>query len=102
MKDVPIAKASEGLKEAMRSSHSFKWQEAMEDEMKSMNANDVWDLEEISNGAKIVGCKWVYKAKCDSKLNVERYKNHNGVSGTLRFKVTSDGCKDGIALRGFV
>jgi hypothetical protein len=35
---------------------SSKWQEAKEDEMKSINTNDVWDLEEIPNGAKIVGC----------------------------------------------
>ena len=32
------------FKEAMRSDHSSKWLEAMEDEMKSMNANKVWDL----------------------------------------------------------
>jgi hypothetical protein len=42
----------------------------MEDEMKSMNTNDIWDLEEFSNEAKIVDCKWVYKIKCDSKGNV--------------------------------
>ena len=42
--------------------------------MKSMNTNDVWDLEEIPNETKTVGCKWVYKTKCDSKRNVERYK----------------------------
>ena len=46
----------------------------MEDEMKSMSANKVWDLEEISKGAKIVGCIWVYKTKCDSKGNIERFK----------------------------
>ena len=42
--------------------------------MNSMNTNVVWDLEEIPNGVKIVGYKWVYKTKCDSKENVERYK----------------------------
>ena len=46
----------------------------MEDEMKSMNTNNVWDLEEIPNGAKIVGCKRVYNTKRDSKGNIERYK----------------------------
>ena len=40
----------------MRGVHSSKWQEAKEDEMKSINTNDVWDLEEISNGANTVGC----------------------------------------------
>jgi hypothetical protein len=33
--------------EVMRSPHSSKWREAMEDEMRSMNANHVWKLEEI-------------------------------------------------------
>ena len=40
----------------MRGVHSSKWQEAKQDEMKSINTNDVWDLEEIPNGAKTVGC----------------------------------------------
>jgi len=60
--------------EAMRSPHSSQWQEAMEDEMKSMSTNDVWDLENIPKGAKTVGCKWVYKTKYGSKRNVERFK----------------------------
>jgi hypothetical protein len=60
--------------EAMRSPHSSKWCEAMEDEMRSMNANQVWKLEEIPKGAKTVGCKWVYKIKRDSKGNIDRFK----------------------------
>ena len=47
---------STSFKEAMISVYSFKWQEAMEVEMNSMNTNDVWDLEVIPNEAKIVGC----------------------------------------------
>jgi hypothetical protein len=38
--------------EAMTSPHSSKWHEAMEDEMRSMSANQIWKLEEISKGAK--------------------------------------------------
>ena len=63
------------FEEAMRSVYSFKWQEAMEVEINSMNTNDVWDLDKIPNRAKTVGYKWVYKTKCDSKENVERYKS---------------------------
>ena len=62
------------FEEAMRSSHSSEQLDAMKDEMKSMSTNDVWDLEEIPNGTKTVGCKWVYKTKYDSKENVERHK----------------------------
>jgi hypothetical protein len=62
------------FEEAMRSAHSSKWLDAMEDEMRSMSVNKVWDLEEIPKGAKTVGCKWVYKTKCDSNGNIERFK----------------------------
>ena len=58
----------------MRTVNSSEWAAAMEDEMKSMSDNKVWDLEEISKEAKTVGCKWVYKTKCDSKGNIERFK----------------------------
>ena len=46
----------------------------MNDELKSMELNNVWDLEELPKGFKHVGCKWVYKTKLDPKGNVERYK----------------------------
>ena len=46
----------------------------MNDEMKSMKANDVWDLVELPEGAKPIGCKWIFKTKRGSKGNIERYK----------------------------
>ena len=69
MEDDPTS-----FEEVMKSDHSSKWLEAMEDKMKSMNANKIWDLEIIPKGAKTVGCKWVYKTKLDSQGNIERYK----------------------------
>ena len=45
------------FEEAMRNVYSSKWQETMKVEINSMNTNDVWDLEEITNRAKTVGCK---------------------------------------------
>ena len=44
------------------------------EEIKSMKTNGIWDSETIPKGAKIVGCKWVYKTKHDSKGNIERFK----------------------------
>jgi hypothetical protein len=58
----------------MRSSHTSKWLEAIEDEMRSMSTNQVWKLKEIHKGAKIVGYKWVYKIKHDSQGNIDRFK----------------------------
>jgi hypothetical protein len=62
------------FEEAMRSAHSSKWFDAMKDEMRYMSVNKVWNLEEIPKGAKTVGCKWVYKTKCDFNGNIERFK----------------------------
>ena len=56
-KEIQIKGDPTSYEEVMRSVYSFKWQEAMEVEMNLMNTNDVWDLEEIPNGAKIVGCE---------------------------------------------
>ena len=44
------------FEEVMRGVNSSKWTAAMEEEMKYMSTNKVWDLEEIPKGAKIVGC----------------------------------------------
>ena len=62
------------FEEAMRNAHSSKWLKSMEDEMKSMKINGVWNLEIIPKGTKTVGCKWVYKTKHDFKGNIERFK----------------------------
>ena len=62
------------FREAVESENSTKWIEAMEEELKSMCSNQVWDLIEIPDGVKTVGCKWVYKNKCDSKGKIERFK----------------------------
>jgi hypothetical protein len=40
------------FEEAMRSVHSSKWLGAMEDKIRSMSTNRVWDLEEISKESK--------------------------------------------------
>ncbi|RVW75565.1 Retrovirus-related Pol polyprotein from transposon TNT 1-94 [Vitis vinifera] len=50
------------------------WYDAMKDEMNSMASNGVWNLVELPNGAKSIGCKWVFKTKKDSLGNIERYK----------------------------
>ena len=69
MEDDPI-----NFRQAMESSNSQKWIDAMNEEIKSMKDNDVWDLVPLPEGAKPIGCKWIFKIKRDSKGNVERYK----------------------------
>ena len=42
--------------------------------MNSMTSNREWDLVELPNGLKAIGCKWVFKIKKDSLGNIERHK----------------------------
>ena len=48
-----------------QSSNSQKWIDAMNEEMKSMRDNGVWDLVKLPEGAKPIGCKWIFKTKRD-------------------------------------
>jgi hypothetical protein len=51
-KEIQMEGDPTSFKDVMISAHSSNWLEAMEDEMRSMSANKVWDLEEIPKGAK--------------------------------------------------
>lgn len=69
MDDDPVT-----FHDAMKSSNSHKWIEAMKEEYKSMQDNHVWDLVPLPAGKKPIGSKWIFKTKRDSEGNVERYK----------------------------
>ena len=51
------------FKEASTSPKRDQWMEAMEKEMASLEANDVYDLVDLPKHRKAVGSKWVYKRK---------------------------------------
>lgn len=72
--DIGINKDPVGFSQAIDSAYSNKWIDAMNDEMKSTEQNKVWDVVELPEGWKRVGCKWVFKTKRDSNGNIERYK----------------------------
>ena len=69
--DIGIRKDPVSFSQAMESDDSSKWMESMNEELKSMAHNGVWDLIELPNGCKPVGCKWVFKTKHDAKGNIE-------------------------------
>ena len=58
----------------MSSKESNSWYNAMKEEMNFMASNRVWDLVELPDGIKAIGCKWVFKMKNDSLGNIERHK----------------------------
>ena len=48
-----------------------QWREAIEDELKFMAQNSVWDLKPLPERFKAVDYKWVFKTKRDSEGKVE-------------------------------
>ena len=55
----------------MENVNSSKWLDAMQEELKSMDHNGVWDIVEFPEGCRRVNCKWVSKAKHDSNGNIK-------------------------------
>jgi hypothetical protein len=74
----------ESFSQAMSCKESELWYDAMKEEMNSIKSNEVWDLVELPNGAKSIGCKWVFKTKKDSLGNIERYKARLVAKGFTR------------------
>ena len=62
------------LRQTLLSFNAHKWIDAINEEMKSMHDNDVWDLVQLPRGLKLISCKWIFKTKRDSKGNIEIYK----------------------------
>ncbi|KAK1412293.1 hypothetical protein QVD17_33424 [Tagetes erecta] len=51
-----------------------KWREAMQNEIKALQANGTWSLEKLPEGKRAIDSKWVYKIKYKPSGEVERYK----------------------------
>ena len=72
--------------EAKSAPDAPEWEKAMENEMKSLHSNDVWELVELPPDRRIVGSKWIFKRKIDADGAVERYKARVVAQGcTQRF-----------------
>ena len=59
------------VNKALDSSEKNEWIQAMEEEVKSMHKNDVWELVEPPKDRQVIGSKWVFKRKIDSGGSVE-------------------------------
>lgn len=64
----------ESYEEAKNSPNHDKWLEAMKDEIKSLEANNVWELVEKPADQKIVDSKWVFKLKQIPNEPIDRFK----------------------------
>ena len=51
-----------------------RWKAAMNEEMKSLQKNETWELVECPPGKKPVGCRWIYTVKYKEDGSIERFK----------------------------
>ena len=69
--------------EEMMSPDSEKWLQAMKSKMQSMYDNQVWNLVDPPEGAKVIGCKRVHKIQHDmtfkSRLVAKGFKQTHGI-----------------------
>ena len=63
-------------KKALESPDKDKWIDAMQEEFQSLEEMGTWKMVDIPKGRKIVGCKWVFKAKIGVDGEVICYKAH--------------------------
>ena len=50
------------------------WRAAMEEEMRTLDASDTWDLIDPPSHYKLISYKWVFKMKYNADGSVNRYK----------------------------
>ena len=53
---------------------SYKWREAMNVEIESIQKNETWSLTELPAGTKKIGVKWIYKTKLNESGKVDKLK----------------------------
>lgn len=61
-------------REAISSKNAEEWQEAIQEELKSIEQNDTWELVDLPKQRKAIGSKFVFKSKTDSNGAVIRRK----------------------------
>lgn len=63
------------LKDLRSSEMCEEWLASMETEISALEHNKTWDLVELPEGKKAIGCKWVFTVKSDKDGNVERFRS---------------------------
>ena len=59
---------------AISSSDSLLWKEAIKNEIDSLLQNQTWEVVDLPPGAKLIGCKWIFKRKYFSDGSIDKYK----------------------------
>ena len=69
--DLPEPKS---VNEALNSSESIYWQKTMQEEIDSVNDNNVWTLADLPKNRKPIAYEWIFKRKIDIDGKITCYK----------------------------
>lgn len=61
--------------EATQSEMSQEWVASIQKEIDALEANQTWELQDLPEGKKAIGSKWVFDIKGDKDGNVMRFKS---------------------------
>ena len=67
-------KEPESIQEAFNGEYFKEWKEAVDTEYQSLLENETWELVDLPENRKAIGCKWVFKIKYDENGKMERFK----------------------------
>jgi len=70
--------------DAVNGENSAQWKEAMLEEQNWHLENGTWSLVELPKDKKALGCKWVFRTKCNADGSIERYKARLVVLGNFQ------------------
>ncbi|MFS7932971.1 putative RNA-directed DNA polymerase [Helianthus anomalus] len=63
------------------------WRDAMQKEIKALEENDTWTIEDLPHGKRTIDSKWVYKIKYKPNGEIERYKARLVAKGYTQMEV---------------
>ena len=61
-----------------------RWKDAMDEEIKVIRKNDIWELESLPKGKEVIRARRAYKAKKDVKGEIEIYKARFMTKGYMK------------------
>ncbi|MBE2321234.1 hypothetical protein DVA67_035270, partial [Solirubrobacter sp. CPCC 204708] len=64
----------QNFKEAMSTPEAPFWKEAINSEIESIMHNHTWELVNLPQGSKPLGCKWIFKRKMKADGSIDKYK----------------------------
>ncbi|XP_014271044.1 uncharacterized protein [Halyomorpha halys] len=71
----------DSYEEALSGNDKKNWQQAMDNEIKSLKENHTWELTSLPKGSRTISSKWVYRIKSNPDGSVDKYKPRLVVRG---------------------